>query len=504
MGARDGVNVITARGRRAPPPFPHKITHTAIAAAWDDVPYECAVALLLAGALMVNTGCVWVLAGVFLRVAAVLGATCPALQAVHVFIDVDDLAAPLYPRTLDAGNILRAVRNPAIPPAFWSVVAWVLARAGCPAWGRALLRRRVVTAYACGSYSGAHVGDEPLWQVLARNAPCNTTCLTRESARENHGAAIVLEKMAANAALAHGDMSMWLHALRALGLRGLLPQHILVQCSGDGAVQRSQQGSGGASGFPALIERWVRFGMRAEVWAWPARTTDTLLHLAQGPHVTFVGLVETSVMRGSAKCEAPDVSAKRGTPDRAPAYRAPAKRGAPDRAPAKLSWSSGSQATKTHTPMMSVAKHAPATGSTWRARVCGAPAYTVRGYAKLGDAPPPRFGARTSSHHKLQRAAGRTRVFRRVAATSPTLPVPPTRASWRVTVPKNMVKDELTACHSPCRYGVRCTLRKCGFLHPAGWVRPSLQATDVTRRWRGKRILPTQITALKAYDGGSC
>ena len=38
----------------------------------------------------------------------------------------------------------------------------------------------------------------------------------------------------------------------------------------------------------------------------------------------------------------------------------------------------------------------------------------------------------------------------------------------------DIVRDKWTRFDTPCRYGVRCTLRKCGFTHPAGWVRAPL------------------------------
>ena len=44
--------------------------------------------------------------------------------------------------------------------------------------------------------------------------------------------------------------------------------------------------------------------------------------------------------------------------------------------------------------------------------------------------------------------------------------------------------DQLTRFTDPCRYGIRCTLRKCGYTHPAGWVRPPLLPTDVVRATR--------------------
>ena len=45
--------------------------------------------------------------------------------------------------------------------------------------------------------------------------------------------------------------------------------------------------------------------------------------------------------------------------------------------------------------------------------------------------------------------------------------------------------DYLTRFDEPCRYGVRCTLRKCGYKHPEGWNRPALLATDRVRATRG-------------------
>lgn len=41
--------------------------------------------------------------------------------------------------------------------------------------------------------------------------------------------------------------------------------------------------------------------------------------------------------------------------------------------------------------------------------------------------------------------------------------------------------DYLTRFETPCRYGIRCTLRKCGYQHPPGWKRQALLPTDVIR-----------------------
>lgn len=75
---------------------------------------------------------------------------------------------------------------------------------------------------------------------------------------------------------------------------------------------------------------------------------------------------------------------------------------------------------------------------------------------------------------------------------------PPERTTCRTTSPPRLQpsssgSDFLTRFNTPCRYGVGCTLRKCGFVHPVGWVRPRLTANDMehVRRVGGDAAVAT-------------